>query len=148
MSATGLSEQASRLTEEALTAAEMADPRPLYRELLRALKATDGERFAEATERFQSAVLPAIAEDGADPVSEWVGYGRWLAARSRAGRFVSVDATGRATDSADSHTPGDVLLHVPDEAKRRVFLLASPARPSPAQQATLELLVRPTAARF
>lgn len=145
MSDSELSERASRLTEEALTSVGMADPRPLYRDLLRTLKATDGEGFVEASERFQSAVLPAIG-DGADPVSEWLGYGRWLATRSRAGRFVSVDATGRATDAPDAHRPADVLLHIPDQAKQPVYLLASPSQPSRAQQATLELLVRPAAA--
>lgn len=146
MSDSELSVRASRLTEEALTSAGMADPRPLYRALLRALKTTDSEGFTEASERFQSAVLPAIAGDGADPVSEWLAYGRWLAARSRGGRFVSVDGTGRAADSPDTHAPADVLLHIPDQAKQPVYLLASPSRPSPAQQATLELLVRPIAA--
>ncbi|MEN8145953.1 MAG: hypothetical protein ABFS14_13525, partial [Gemmatimonadota bacterium] len=110
MTDSGLSERASQLMEEALASAGMADPRPLYRELLRALKASDGESFAEASERYQSAVLPAIAGDEADPLSEWIGYGRWLAERCRSGRFVSVDGTGRAVDAPEGHSPSAVLL--------------------------------------
>ncbi|MEN8144682.1 MAG: hypothetical protein ABFS14_06980 [Gemmatimonadota bacterium] len=140
-----LGERASRLMEEALASAAMSDPRPLYRELLRELKTGGGESFTEASQRYQSAVLPSIAVDGADPLSEWIGYGRWLAERCRSGKFVSVDATGRATDAPDVHPPSAVLLHIPAEAKLPAYLLASPARPSPAQRATLELLVRPAA---
>lgn len=134
-------ELANRRTEQALERAGLADPRPALRDVLRALKASDAEAFAEATARYQQVVVPAAAAEGDDPLAAWLEYGSWLADRVSPGELVSIDASGRARSSAPTIRAGALYLHLPSDRKRRALLLLAPRRPSTAQRETIRLLV-------
>jgi hypothetical protein len=130
--------------DEALEREGLADPRPLYRKLLLRLKNSDPEAFQEATRRYEEQLVPALAEEGADPVAAWISYGRWVAERLEPGKVVAVDQEGRARPVETNPTPGprDLLLYVPHEGRAPAIALAFPREPSEAQKATAELLVR------
>lgn len=129
--------------EAALALGGFADMRPVYRALLRRLKESDPEAFREATGRYETSVVPSLAQPAADPIAIWVDYGAWLARRLGPGRFVHLDDTGLAVD-ADEPTAvaGRVLLYLPEAEKAPAISLARPAEPSAAQLAALKLLVR------
>ena len=134
-------ELANRRTEQALDRAGLADPRPALRDLLRCLKASDPEVFAEATSRYQKDLVPAAAAEENDPLAAWLEYGTWLAERLSPGEVVSIDATGRSRPPSQSLRKGDMYLHLPADPKRRAVLLLAPRRPSEAQRETIGLLV-------
>ena len=118
----------------------LQDVRPLYRALLRQLKAEDPEAYGDAVRRYEDDVQPAV-ETGDDPLGEWIGYGRWLAGRLAPGRDVAVDPTGRAEELGDGTPPaGALLLHLPDSTRRRAMELALPAEPTDYQVEARELL--------
>lgn len=126
-----------------LAAGGFADMRPAYRTLLRRMKEKDSGAFAEATERYERTLLPAIEAGAGDPLAAWTSYGLWLAGRLGPGRLACLDATGLASDVTDA-TPsvGNVLLFLPDAEKEPAILILSPAEPSEAQRSALQLLVR------
>ncbi|MFO7587638.1 MAG: hypothetical protein R6X22_06150 [Gemmatimonadota bacterium] len=133
-------DRARRLSDRALSDAGFADPRPLYRELLRRLRETDPEGFREAARHYETELVPAVAERNADPVEAWIGYGARIAARLGPGRVVRVDATGRALPLEAGPPPeGSLVLHLPDDGSRATVLLL-PLEPSEPQGATVELL--------
>lgn len=126
--------------EEALAAAAMADPRGTCRDRLKALRAEDPSAFEQAVAYFDTQLVPAILEGG-EPLAEWLAYGRFLAERGGPGRVVAVDAGGRARPY-EPPPAGNLVLFLPQEGRRGVIPLLSPASPSPAQTATYDLLVR------
>ncbi len=117
----------------------MADPRPPYRDRLRALKDTDPDAFSRALRHYEETVLPALAE-GTDAMAVWAQYGQTLAAFSAPGRMMSIDAAGRAGKLALPLKESSLLLHLPDDNSAAVFVAAMPLIASPAQSATLDLL--------
>jgi len=136
----GREDRARRLTEQAVAEAGFADPRPLYRDLLRRLREVDPEGFRAAAGHYEAELLPSIAERGVDPVEAWLAYGGGIASRLAPGQLVAVDATGRARPLASGAPPaGALVLHLPDDGSR-AFLLLAPQNPSEAQDATRTLL--------
>jgi hypothetical protein len=116
-----------------------ADPRPAYRERLRALKDRQPDAFARALEHYEDTVLPALAS-GDDAMAVWIEYGATIAAFTATGRLVAIDATGRSTPFAKPVGESLLVLHIPDDNAAPVFIAAAPLQPTPAQQATLDLL--------
>lgn len=127
--------------DEALEARGLADPRPLYRALLRQLREADAAAYEEAVRRYEEELAPADESRGERTLAAWLAYGSWLAGRLCPGRRVAVDRQGRARDLEGDEVPeGALLLHIPDTRKRRALALAAPRDPSGPQDATLELL--------
>lgn len=127
--------------ERALETAAIRDPRPLLRPVLRQLKERDDAAFRSALHHYDNVLLPAVAGTG-DAVSEWRAYARLLATLAGAGRTVAVDGSGRAaTVSADAAPESALLLHLPDDGAAPTVVLHCPRDPTPAQEASLELLV-------
>ncbi len=132
-------QRADQLLDQALAMAALQDPRPAYRDRLKGLRTGDPDAFARALEYFERKLVPAIAE-GAEPLGEWVAYGRILLADQGPGRVVAVDAAGRA----GSYRPppqGELLLFFPEDGHRPILTLLTPREPSLAQRATEDLLV-------
>lgn len=127
--------------EARLTAAAaglgLADPRPPYRERLRRLRETDPAAFERAVAHYEQNVLPALTT--AEPLTTWLEYGKFLT--GDAVRTMAIDADGRAQPVAASVPLGGLVLLIPDEPSADVLIAATPLQPSPAQQATLDLLV-------
>ncbi len=137
-------ERLARITEQALERARLADMRPLYRKLLVRLKGRDPEAFQQATRRYEEELVPAIASGEADPLAEWLAYGRWIAEKLGPGELVAIDGSGRASpfEPGTGPEPGALLLHLPHADRVPAIALAVPADPSVAQRVTTELLVR------
>lgn len=128
--------------EQALAAGPYQDPRALYRDHLRTLKGQDPAAFQRALRYFDEVLVPRVAGQEGDPLAEWLVYGRFLAELSGPGRIVAVDQTGRARTGEHTADGRNVLiLHLPDDTHAPAFVLAFPRQPSPAQQATFDLLV-------
>lgn len=125
--------------QAALSQHALCDVQPIYRQLLRRLKAGESGLYEEAVERYQADVLGAEDTDS-DPLLRWVTYGAWLAALVAPGQLVAVDREGRAR-SPDGPPPlGPLLLHLPEAKSERGIPVAVPADPSEAQEATRKLL--------
>jgi len=128
--------------EEAIAAAAAADPRPACRERLKALRQGDAAAFARALEYFDTTLVGRVA-GGAEPLAQWVAYGRFLGELDCRGRTLVVDGSGRARPYEDAGPPpGSLVLFLPDEPQRPALPLLEPAAPTAAQKATLDLLVR------
>lgn len=136
------SEDAGALTQKALESGGWADMRPAYRAMLLRLKERDPAVFDEASRQFTSRVESAITAHEEEPVAAWVAYGAWMAARLGAGCLVRLDETGLATPAEPQPLPGHVLLFLPEASREAAIPILRPARPSPAQEAALELLTR------
>ncbi len=128
--------------EQALAAAGADDPRPAWRERLKALRQADADAFARAVDYFDHTLVSAIA-GGAEPLAQWVAYGRFLAELGGRGRAMAVDGSGRAHPYDDAGPPtGALVLFLPEDTRRPALTLLAPAAPTAAQQATVDLLVR------
>lgn len=123
---------------KAAEAQGLADPRPAYRERLRALRQSRPEVFDQAVEHYEQNVLPALAD--AEPLPVWLEYGRYLASRTTAGKVFTVDESGRSALWTEG-APAGLVLFIPDDNAAEVMVLSQPVTPSPAQNATLTLLV-------
>jgi hypothetical protein len=117
------------------------DPRDFYRQRLRDLRERDADAYRRAVTYYETRLLPAVAEERSDPLVEWLEYGRMLAQLAAPGRAVAIDATGRATEYAPPVAPDHLVLHLPTAAREPVLTVGLPARLSPAQRATYDLLV-------
>ena len=135
--------------ETALQRPDRQDPRPLYRPALKYLRARKPDAFAEALRHFEDELIPAVAGE-ADPLAEWLAYGRRLALALGDGRLLEIDSTGRARPVAEVEAARGLVLHVPDDDAAPALALSYPTASSPAQQATFELLVegRQTASAY
>lgn len=136
-----LRERADRRFERALRETGARDPRDFYREQLRALRERDEHAFRKALHHFEHELTPRVAEDGSDPVAEWLEYGRLLATLLADGRTVQVDVTGRALDYAPPVPLDHLVLHLPTTTRERAVTVGLPPTLSPAQRATYDLLV-------
>jgi hypothetical protein len=127
--------------EEALRATGGQDPRELHRTTLRGLKQANPEGYAQAVRHYEEVVVPSIASGQADPLPAWRDYGRLLAELTSRGRTVEIDESGRARPYSPDIPLDRLVLHLPD-GEARAILVSLPPRPSPAQQASWELLVQ------
>ena len=133
---------ADRRFAELITHSGLPDPRDRYRGWLRDLRSADETGFRAALEYFDSQLVPAVLHPDGDPWSAWTAYGMRLAARLHPGDAVAIDETGRSRP-ADATTPlQHLVLHLPASTREAALPIRLPARLSPAQQATMELLVR------
>jgi hypothetical protein len=133
-------DRAEERLSAAVARAGIRDPRGYYRAVLRHLRDRDPEAFARATSHYEGELLSEVAA-GADPVAHWLDYGRLLCRELGPGRTVEVDATGRARDAGPVEAGIGLTLFLPDDAAAPPLVLLCPAAPTPAQTATLELLV-------
>jgi hypothetical protein len=131
--------EADRQLESALGSAGVRDPRPYFRRVLKHLRERDPDAFARALQHYETVLIPAVA-GGADPLAAWLDYGLHLAGAMGEGRTVEVDGTGRAREWA-AGAAGGLVLHLPDDDTAPALVLRYPAPASPAQDATVELLV-------
>lgn len=131
----------ARLTA-ALEAAGARDPREHYRAQLRDLKVRSPDAFRRALAYFEERLIPTVAGEESDPLAEWLEYGRVLATLATPGRTVQVDPEGRASDYALPVSPDALVLHLPDRATERAVAVGLPARLTPPQRASYDLLVR------
>ncbi len=118
------------------------DPREFYREVLRSLREADPDAYREMVERYQSEVVEVLADTDRDPLLTWLEFGRALAARAAPGTLVMVDGTGRAAPAPEAISHRDLLLQIPEDRRTRALPVAIPPEPTPAQRATLDLLVK------
>ena len=140
MSDSAGTDRAAERYEAALARHGIRDVQPVYRAILRRLKATDIRLYEEAVERYDSEVRAAVEEGPENPLLIWVRYGSWLANHVSPGQLVVVDASGRAESSEDAPPLGPLLLHLPDGKGERAVTIAGPVDPSAAQEAARELL--------
>lgn len=127
---------------EALEARGARDPREFYRESLRELKASDPDAYGKAVHHYRETLIPSIARGDAEPLLAWLEYGRLLAALTAEGRTILVDGAGRTSPWSPDTALDALVLHLPNDRKRRAVLVGLPAEPSPAQKATFDLLVQ------
>jgi hypothetical protein len=137
-----LKARADETYQRALEASGARDPREFYRERLRELRARDERAYARAIDYYENRLLPAVAADGSDPVSEWLEYGRVLAELTATGRAVQIDPVGRSLPYAPPVPLDHLVLQLPTSAQQPALVIGLPARLSPAQRATYDLLVK------
>jgi hypothetical protein len=128
-----------RKLADAFAARGIVDSRDAYRERLRELKGTQRPAFDRAVRYYGETVTPRILA-GDDPIAAWIEYGGMLAGLTDNGSLTSVDPTGRAWAYSPPPRPDHLVIFVP-ETGRAAFVAAQPAGLSPAQDATLQLLV-------
>ncbi|MBI4409444.1 MAG: hypothetical protein HY561_07025, partial [Gemmatimonadetes bacterium] len=128
--------------EEALMRLGVRDPRDFCRERLRALKERDAAGYERALRYFEETLVPRVAEEASDPLAEWIRYGRLLGElHGGVGRTVAVDASGRARPYGNGDSDDLLVLYLPDDPRAPALVLSAPTGLTPAQQATLDLLV-------
>jgi hypothetical protein len=118
----------------------LADDRSAYRDRLRALRATNEDAFQRASEHYEREVVPRIVI-GEGVIDGWIAYGRLLGELTEPGRLVSVDGSGRSRPYEVPYERGTLVLFIPVESGRDALAVAVPAALTPAQQATVALLV-------
>jgi hypothetical protein len=138
----GVKAEADRRFEEARTAAGARDPRDFYRQALRGLKGSDPDSYERAVRHFESVLMPSIASGEAEPLKAWREYGKLIAELIDAGRTVEIDDSGRARPYTAESPMDRLVLHLPDRRGGRAILVSLPPRPTSAQRAAYELLVR------
>jgi hypothetical protein len=124
---------------EAAAARGLDDPRPPLRDRLRLLRDRQPEDFDRAVAHYERQVLPGLA--AGEPLDAWLEYARFLGLLTADGRLMVVDDAGAATPFRPPLAPGALVLFLPDDPAADPFIAAAPLRPSPAQRATIDLLV-------
>ena len=132
--------RAETRTDEAVEDSGFEDPRVPLRRRLKLLKDNQPAAFSKALEYYEQDLLPRIAE-GADPLSEWLDYGRQLGDLTSPGRTMSIDTSGRARPFRSGLEEQTLVLHIPNDTSVDVLPLAIPRELSAAQRATFDLLV-------
>jgi hypothetical protein len=125
--------------EAALETSTTCDPRGACRERLRWLKDHQRAAFERALQHYEQVLVPNAAADHIDPIGEWEAYARLLAELSGAGRTVDIDETGHA--AVPGATLQGLTLHIPEDTATPVLVVRMPLEMSPAQRATVDLLV-------
>jgi hypothetical protein len=128
--------------DAALLESEFGDPRPAYRERLRYLREQQPDAFGAALAYYEETLVPLVAAEDSEPLLAWAEYGRRLAELTGPGKTFAIDASGRARPQRSQAQPDQLMLHVPEDAALPVLPLAVPRQLTPAQTATLDLLVR------
>ena len=126
--------------EAALAESPWRDPRPYLRHALKQLKERDPAAFERALAHFDATLIPAVAAE-ADPMAEWLEYGRLLGSLAGTGRVVAIDGSGRAATPESTPAADSLLLHLPDAPEAPAVVLRCPRDATPAQEASMELLV-------
>ncbi len=134
-------DRAEARLEAALEETGARDPRDFYRVQLRELRTEDRSGYESAVEYYKETLLPRVADPEVDALAAWTDYGRHLATLRVQGRTVSIDASGRAVAYASPADRTSLVLHLPDDQKRRALLVGLPEELSPAQRATYDWLV-------
>ena len=129
-----------RRTEQAFERTGWQDPRAHYRALLRRLKQSETTRYDAAVQAYRSSVEARLQDVNADPVAAWLEYGRRLAELMAGGRAVRIDRDGVAAADEPGTEP-TLLLQLPADESAPAIVIALPREPSPAQRATVVLLV-------
>lgn len=137
---TNLRGRADTRLDAALGERGLSDSRDAYRGRLRALRDSSPALYERAAAHYEQDILPELAER-ADPVETWIEYGRFLAELTAPGRTVTIDASGRAQPYSPPLPAQAMVVHLPDDRGAAALALATPAAPSPQQQATYSLLV-------
>ena len=137
-----LKQRADERFASALEATGAKDPREYYRDWLRDLRGRSAGAYAKAVDYYENRLLPRVAEEGSDPVAEWLEYGRVLAELTAPGKLTQIDPTGRSLPYSPPVPLDHLVLHLPTSSKDRVLLVGRPARLSRAQRATYDLLVK------
>jgi len=141
LSNTELRTRADNRFQEALDRTGARDPRDFYRQRLRELRERDADAYERAIRYFEDRLIPAVADQASDPLTEWLEYGRFLAGLVAPGRTVQVDAGGRARDFEAPVGSDRLVLHIPSSTRDAVMVVGLPPQLSPAQRATYDLLV-------
>jgi hypothetical protein len=125
--------------QQAAAEAGCDDPRPPLRSRLRELKEVNPAAFERALAHYEQTVLPGLA--GADePLGHWVDYVRFVGELASPGRVVAIDGSGRAVPYLAPES-GWLVLFLPEDAGSPVLVALVAASPTPAQRATVDLLV-------
>ena len=135
-------EEADRRFAEAMEATGARDPRDFYRQALKDLKESNPAGYDRAVGHFQNVLVPAIASGETEPLGAWREYGRLIAEVTAPGKTVEIDETGKSRPYVPESPLERLVLHIPEERGRRAILVSLPPKPSLAQRATFELLVR------
>lgn len=125
----------------ALSEVGARDPRPFYRERLRALKTADPAAFREAVEYYEGTLIPEVAREGSDPLAAWLEYGRFLATGLAAGETVQIDPTGRSWPYTPPVPRDHLVLHLPSSLRDPALAVGLPVELSEPQRAAYNLLV-------
>ncbi|HET7274034.1 MAG TPA: hypothetical protein VFI91_02575 [Longimicrobiaceae bacterium] len=137
-----LRKTADKRLDEALAGGGARDHRDMYRDRLKALRTQDESAFRRALEYYDNTLVPNVAREGSDPLSEWLEYGRFLADLAVTGTTVQVDSTGRAKPYEPPAGAESLILHLPTSPREAALAVGIPLSPSPAQMATYQLLAR------
>jgi hypothetical protein len=121
-------------------AAGARDPRVQYRQRLQALKERDRTAYGRASAYYREELVPAVAGE-ADPLEEWLEYGRGLAELTAPGRTVQIDPQGLSAPYARPVPADALVLHLP-AANLPAIAVGIPPALSPAQRASFDLLVK------
>jgi hypothetical protein len=124
---------------DAAAEAGLVDPRPPFRERLRQLRETEPAAFERAIAHYEREVLPALAQG--DALRSWCEYGRFLGGLTAEGELTVIDESGRAAEWSDAEPDSALVLFIPRDTSVPVLVAAQPSALSPAQSATLDLLV-------
>ena len=140
-----MSAESRRKADERLVAAladaAAADRRDDFRDRLRTLKRDNAAEFRRVTEHYERVVQPELLA-APDPLRVWVEFGVTLGGTSGPGRVAVIDGTGRSARWVGEYAASELLLWLPEDRQADALPLLVPAEPSPAQEATLDLLVR------
>jgi hypothetical protein len=134
-------EQAERRFEEILAETGARDPRGPYRDLLRELRSRSEERYEEAVRRWREEVIRPVSRGEGQAMELWLTFGATLAEELHSGRTVVVDETGRARPLEPPPSWRSLILHLPEARRVRAIPVCLPPELSPAQRATVDLLV-------
>jgi hypothetical protein len=131
--------RADERTDHALNEAPFEDFRATYRDRLRWLKDRQPQAFSKALSHYNDVLVPNIAA-GADPLQEWIEYGKALGELSGTGRTVVIDETGRSSTFTGEQS--GLVLHLPESTSVPALALMVPRALTDAQRATLSLLAK------
>lgn len=136
-----LTARADERLQAALTETGARDPREACRDLLRELRQQDEAGYSRLVSRWRKGVIEPLGRGEGEPLRLWLEFGVELAEALRPGRPVVVDAHGTSTPLEGSPEWNTLVLHLPEDTGQRAIPVVLPPAPSPAQQATLDLLV-------
>src|SRR5688572_25520862 len=102
--------QADARTDGAIANSAFEDPRPGLRTRLRYLREEQPAAFTAALKYYEETLLPVVAAEDSDPITEWIEYGCRLGALTAPGKVLAVDQTGRARPYRSPAEPNTLVL--------------------------------------